>query len=275
MFGVRRAQGRLAELAPALRLLDADAREGSWRPGLVGVLAVLGMEDEARRELRRVLDDGLGVLRPSLWLASLVYLAEAGAILDDVPTADAVYPELVVHAGGNVMVGHLVACYGSADRYLGDAAAVMGEWELAEAHYESALALDLRLGARTWLAHTSFAFARMLLRRGRPQDGRRAGELLAGALALAESIGLPTLVARIGELRVDVPPAALPDGLSPREVQILVELSRGRSNREIGRLLHISEHTAANHVRSILRKTRSANRTEAAGYALRRGLVPE
>ena len=46
-------------------------------------------------------------------------------------------------------------------------------------------------------------------------------------------------------------------------------------NREIGRLLHISEHTAANHVRSILRKTRSANRTEAAGYAMRRGLVPD
>jgi DNA-binding CsgD family transcriptional regulator len=115
----------------------------------------------------------------------------------------------------------------------------------------------------------------MLLRRGRPEDRRRAGELLSGALALAEAIGLPTLAARIGELRVDVPPAALPDGLSPREAQILVELARGRSNREIGRLLHISEHTAANHVRAILRKTRSANRTEAAGYALRRGLVPD
>ena len=44
--------------------------------------------------------------------------------------------------------------------------------------------------------------------------------------------------------------------------------------REIGRQLHISEHTAANHIRSILRKTRTANRTEAAAYALRRGLVP-
>ena len=55
----------------------------------------------------------------------------------------------------------------------------------------------------------------------------------------------------------------------------VVELSRGRSNREIGQALHISEHTAANHIRSILRKTSCANRTEAAGYALRRGLVPD
>ena len=58
------------------------------------------------------------------------------------------------------------------------------------------------------------------------------------------------------------------------ELDILVQLARGRSNRVIGRLLPISELTAANHVRSILRKTGCANRTEAAGYALRRGLVP-
>ena len=68
---------------------------------------------------------------------------------------------------------------------------------------------------------------------------------------------------------------SLPDGLTSRELEILAELARGSSNREIGRKLHISEHTAANHIRAILRKTRSANRTEAAGYALRRGLVPD
>ena len=58
MFGLRREQGRLAELAPVVRLLDADAREGAWGPGLVALLAELGMEDDARRELRRILDDG-------------------------------------------------------------------------------------------------------------------------------------------------------------------------------------------------------------------------
>jgi DNA-binding CsgD family transcriptional regulator len=47
----------------------------------------------------------------------------------------------------------------------------------------------------------------------------------------------------------------------------------GLSNREIGSALFISEHTAANHIRSILRKTNSSNRTEAASYAYRHGLV--
>jgi DNA-binding NarL/FixJ family response regulator len=65
----------------------------------------------------------------------------------------------------------------------------------------------------------------------------------------------------------------LPDGLSPREVQILVLVAQGLSNREVGTTLSISQHTAANHVRSILQKTGCANRTEAASYAHRQGLT--
>jgi DNA-binding CsgD family transcriptional regulator len=55
---------------------------------------------------------------------------------------------------------------------------------------------------------------------------------------------------------------------------VLAMIASGLSNREIGRGLHISEHTAANHVRNILRKTGCSNRTEAAAYAIRRGLAP-
>ena len=39
--------------------------------------------------------------------------------------------------------------------------------------------------------------------------------------------------------------------------------------------LFISQNTVANHVRAILRKTGCANRTEAAGYAVRRGLAED
>ena len=44
-------------------------------------------------------------------------------------------------------------------------------------------------------------------------------------------------------------------GLTEREVDVLALVAEGRSNREIGERLHISQHTAANHVRSILMKT--------------------
>ncbi|HET9938148.1 MAG TPA: LuxR C-terminal-related transcriptional regulator, partial [Gaiella sp.] len=277
MFGILREQGRLHELAPVVRLLDAQAHAGAWRPGLAAVLAELGMEVEARRELDAILAEGLGALRPSLWLGSLVYLADACAALGDETCARVLYPELAAYAGSNVMIGHLVACYGAMDRYLGMTASVLGDWERAEVHFQAALALNTRLGARTWLAHTAYWYARMLLARGRVVDGDLIRSHLALAGGLGRAIGLPVLVARAAELGAPEPEPEdeLPDGLSAREVEILVELARGRSNREIGRLLHISEHTAANHVRSILRKTQSANRTEAAGYAMRRGLVPD
>ena len=66
------------------------------------------------------------------------------------------------------------------------------------------------------------------------------------------------------------PPApACPTGSLRARPQILELVAEGLSNREIGARLSISEHTAANHIRSILRKTESANRTEAASYAHR------
>jgi DNA-binding CsgD family transcriptional regulator len=275
MFSIRREQGRLEELAPVMRMLASGERDGAWRPGLVAVLAELGMEEEARRELARIRERGLHELRVSLWLASLTYLADACAALRDVEFAAELYPELLPHAGSNVMVGHLVTCYGAADRYLGMLAGVLGEWTQAEAHFEAALELNRRLGARTWLAHTSFEYARMLLARRPGRDRTRATALLGEAMSLAEPIGLNSLAARAARLSPSAAAAgSLPDGLSAREVAILRLVARGLSNREIGRELVISEHTAANHVRSILRKTRSANRTEAAAYAHRQGLVP-
>jgi DNA-binding CsgD family transcriptional regulator/tetratricopeptide (TPR) repeat protein len=274
MFSVRREQGRLAELAPLVRVVAADDRSGSWAPGLVVLLAELGMEAEARRELARVAER-LDELRPSLWLLSLAYLADASAAVGDEDLAGVVYRELEPYADTNVMVGHLVSCYGSADRYLGVLSSVLGEWERAERHFESALRLNRRLGARTWLAHTAYEYARMLLARRTGADRARAAALLNDAAGLADAVGIRALAARVGRLGPSVSvPASFPDSLSRREVEILRLVARGLSNRDIGTELTISEHTAANHVRSILRKTGCANRTEAATYAHRRGLVP-
>lgn len=268
MFGIRREQGRLAELAPVIRMLaSADA----WRPGLVSLLCELGMEDEARRELARVASEGLEQFRASLWMAALTYLTDATAALGDEAMAALLYPAFAPHAGTNVMIGHMVACYGAADRYLGMLAGTLGEWEQAEHYFERALVLNRQMGATTWVAHSAYEYGRMLLRRG--TDRERAGELLGEAGRLVEQTGMEALRARLRALGAASLPAAPPDGLSHREVQILGLVAQGLSNREIGASLFISEHTAANHIRSILRKTSCANRTEAASYAHRHGLV--
>jgi DNA-binding CsgD family transcriptional regulator/tetratricopeptide (TPR) repeat protein len=274
MFGIRREQGRLAELAPAVGILAGEAgREGPWRPGLVAVLAELGMEAEARRELSRLASGEIEGHRDSLWMATLVYLTDACAALGDEKMAAILYAELEPFSGANVMIGHLVACYGAADRYLGMLATTLGEVGRAELHFERAMEQNRRMKAPAWVAHTAYEHARLLLGRGSGDRGR--GEALAAeAAALAEPLGMKGLQGKVRSLGLAGPAAAgLPAGLSPREAQILDLVAKGLSNREIGKRLSISEHTAANHIRSILRKTDCSNRTEAASYAHRHGLA--
>ena len=270
MFGVRREQGRLAELAPVIRVLAAgDRGGGAWRPGLAAMLAELAMEEQVRGELDRVQAEGLDPLREGLWLASLTYLADAAGAVAHQGVASLVYPLLAPLAGRNVMIGHGVACYGAADRYLGMLAATLGDTDDAASHFEAALHLNRQMGADTWLAHTAYEYGRMLLGRG---DSAHGEQLLAEAALLAEAVGMPTLLARVRAL-APVSSSPPPDGLSIRELDVLRLVARGLSNREIGAALFISEHTAANHVRGILRKTSCANRTEATAYAYRRGLA--
>lgn len=61
-------------------------------------------------------------------------------------------------------------------------------------------------------------------------------------------------------------------GLTEREREVLAELARGRSNREIARGFVLSEKTVKTHVSNILMKLGVADRTQAALYAQRHGL---
>ena len=95
-------------------------------------------------------------------MASLTYLADACALVGDEALAAQLYPELAPLSGGNVVIGHGVACYGAADRYLGRLAATVGEHELAIEHFERALAVNRTIGATTWIAHTLYEYGRTL-----------------------------------------------------------------------------------------------------------------
>jgi len=64
-----------------------------------------------------------------------------------------------------------------------------------------------------------------------------------------------------------------PDPLTKRELEVLQVLAKGKSNREIGENLHITEATVRTHVSNILAKLHLASRTEAALYALKEGVA--
>lgn len=61
--------------------------------------------------------------------------------------------------------------------------------------------------------------------------------------------------------------------LTGREREVLTALARGESNREISRSLYISENTVRNHIANIYKKLYINDRSQAALYAIRRGLV--
>jgi len=63
------------------------------------------------------------------------------------------------------------------------------------------------------------------------------------------------------------------DTLTTRELEILHQVARGLTNKQIGELFAISEHTARNHVNSIISKMQAQDRTEAAVMALKRGII--
>lgn len=61
--------------------------------------------------------------------------------------------------------------------------------------------------------------------------------------------------------------------LSPRELQVLTLMAKGKSNKEVARIITITEGTVKFHVNNILSKLNVACRTEAVTVAVRRGVV--
>ncbi len=101
-------------------------------------------------------------------------------------------------------------------------------------------------------------------------------ELLQAIRAVhAGEVSLHPTIARklVGELKrpADLPPAE--EQLTEREVQVLALVARGLSNKEIADQLFIGERTVRTHISNILGKLHLANRTQAALYAQREGLV--
>lgn len=129
----------------------------------------------------------------------------------------------------------------------------------AESHYQEVLRL------RPGEPETHYNLSLLLRAQGREDE---ADEHLTTARELAPAEWFDT-TQNGGETS-----SSESDGLTPREIEVLTLVAQGRSNQEVADQLFISLRTVAHHVTSILTKTESANRTEAAAYANRNGLVP-
>jgi DNA-binding CsgD family transcriptional regulator/tetratricopeptide (TPR) repeat protein len=269
MFMVRRAQGRLEEMRPVLQLLARNGGVGGvWRPGLVLAYAELGMREEAVAGFDSlVADECAACPRDTLWPLTLLFLADTCVLLERADAASLLLAELEPFGGLTFRAGYTTNG-GPADRCRAALAELDGRQTEADVLIAAAHDLARTSASPLWLALTESTWAWMCFRRG---DGEGTRTHDTAARLLAEQHGIGSIRAAPATSIA----AAYPDELSAREVEVLAELALGHSNRRIAERLHISPNTAANHVRAILRKTASANRTEAASYAYRHGLAPD
>ncbi len=99
----------------------------------------------------------------------------------------------------------------------------------------------------------------------------RAVRAAARGEALLDPSTTARLLSRVRKLEREAEEDSFRD-LSDRELDVLVELARGKSNAEIGKILNLSEKTVRNYVSSMLEKLHLSNRVELATYAVRNHL---
>jgi tetratricopeptide (TPR) repeat protein len=162
------------------------------------IYSELGLTDDARKEFEDLAQGDFADLPPDVaWLGTMTYLVDVCTFLQDRARAAALYRILKPFDGANVVVGSGIACHGALSRYLGALATVLERWDDATRHFEDALAMNARMDARPWLAHTQAQYAAMLLARGDSGDRDKAAAMLEPALATARELGMRALEERI------------------------------------------------------------------------------
>ena len=198
MFSIRREQGRLAEVAQVMkRFIDENPDQTTWLPGFALIAAELGFEEPARRRLRELAETGFEMPRDAKRSTSLSYIAEVAALLGEAETAARLYELMLVYQHMTITAGIVTVCYGAASRYLGMLAATLGEFDRAEAHFEHALDMNARMGARPWLAHTKAEYALLLRQRGGKGVSERAEVLANEAWEIAAELDMVRLKKRL------------------------------------------------------------------------------
>lgn len=231
------------------------------QPGLAHLWLGRGQKDAAAAAVRRCLaETTVPVRRVHLLPGAIEILLGVG----DLESARSLLEEL---DGLAAMTG--------CDPVVAAAAQTHATVALADGDPAGAL-VRARTAVRAWsgagapfeVARSRVVVARALRELGDEESARaeleaaRAAFQALGAAPSLESVA--ALLRRTGEA---------PDGLTPREVEVLRLVTAGRSNRDIAAELVLSEKTVARHLSNIYAKLDVDSRTRAAAYAFQHGLA--
>jgi DNA-binding CsgD family transcriptional regulator len=249
---LHRLRGELEAAEAAYRAASRAGRDP--QPGLALLRLAQGDVGAARGAIRRVRDEAATPVDRARALGPFVEIALAAG---DVSGAREAADELARDAGAlgsPALLATATSCAGAVRLAEGDAAAALG---------------DLRRAWRLWNdigAPFEAAQVRLQVARACAELGDADGaemELDAARWVLVE-LGAPVGAG---------PPSPDAGPLTPREVEVLRHVARGRTNREAGAEMFISEKTVARHLSNVFAKLGVRSRAAATAWAYERGVL--
>jgi DNA-binding NarL/FixJ family response regulator len=252
-----------------LRLLgDLDAAGESYRratehgrdpqPGLALLRVAQGRLDVADAMIRRVLAESEDPISRARLLPTYVEIVLAGGDTDAASAAAEELRQLAAELGTPFLRAHAARAVGSVLLAAEDSTAALVELRRAFNEY-------VALGTQHDAARTRLLIAHACAALG----DHDAAEMEASA---AHKV-LDSLRAAPASSSAAPHGGDAPDGLTPRELEVLVLISRGKTNRMIATDLVISEKTVASHVSHIFTKLGVTSRSAATAYAYDHELV--
>lgn len=199
-------QNLFRDALPAIDAVRAEfpAIDTAWRTASAYGLAQSLALGEARLQIAHV--SPREVRRDVLWVAAMASLGMASALTGTTHLCEEIYRRLAPCASQNIVVGYSSACLGPVDRALALLAAAMGDWDVANGHFERAIRTAEDQGAHLWLAHTLHQSARSLLAEDRRRNRARAETSLERAHSLARWLGLGNLQMHLKRARTGIDP---------------------------------------------------------------------
>jgi len=254
---VLRLQGDLDASAAAY---DAAAEVGhDPQPGQVLLWLALGRVDAAVATVRRLLDETPDPVHRSRILSAAVAVMIAGGDLGGASAAADELDGIATSFGSAALSASAAHARGCVALASSDPAAALPQLRLAWRRW---LDLGDRYHAAWSRTHIGQAYRAM----GDEESAR--AELVVAGRTFDELGAVPAR----GEVERDLG-GGRPDGLTPREVEVLRLVAAGRTNPQIAAELFLSEKTVARHLSNIFGKTNVTSRTAAAAYAFQHQLA--
>jgi DNA-binding CsgD family transcriptional regulator len=257
---LHRLRGDFGAAEEAFRL--AALQGGDTQPGLALLRLAQGNGEAGLAAIRRAVSETGPSLKRAALLPAYVEIELAAGQVDEAERASVelstiadVHGSDVLRAMSRCASGAVALARGEASVALIELRGALRVWQELEALYEVA-----RTRALVGLACAELG----------DRDG--AALELGGARGIFEQLGARPDVARVDSLLSPGTPRD-PHGLSPRELQVLHLVAAGETNREIAKVLVLSERTVHRHVSNIYAKLGVSSRAAATAYAYEHELV--